>query len=120
MESFYFVIYAIFAVAILLMLPFMLIFLILAILCFTIALPSIIVFGLLYFFYTRIAVNNTVIKIIFIIIVIIFSPILLIFAILLVPFLIVAVILYFVRDGVIVNTYCADLGNTLRLFFGTS
>jgi len=89
--------YAILAFLILLLLPFMIVFLLFTILCFVISIPSLIVFGLMYLFYTRLAKKRKLYKVIFLVIVIILSPLLLILLFLSIPFIICFAIIFFVK-----------------------
>lgn len=90
--------YALFAIIILLLLPFIVIFLLFAVVCFVIAIPSLIIFGLIYLFYTRLAKDRKWLKVIFLVVVIILSPLLLVLLILLAPFAICFAIICTVKE----------------------
>lgn len=90
--------YALFAILILLLLPFIVIFLLFTAICFVIAIPSLIVFGLIYMFYTRLAIDKKWLMMILLVFIIILSPLLIVLLILLVPFAICFVIIYTIKE----------------------
>jgi len=83
--------------------PIILVFALIALVCFVIAIPSLIVFGLIYLVYKHFVTNrkSKIPLILFIIILIIFSPLLLIFVILFLPLgIVIMVVLYIIYgDG---------------------